>query len=1204
MATLTLHSICELEPGTDVVCDGGYKSLLHSEVFMQVLRGHSDEYERASKYDRPIVSLRILEYWRKQQNGRFVKYDDRRNLWDDIGDKKSRQFISKALKQIARSSSLPPDEEEEEEELDREVTPSSTDEHTESTASSSQSTSTRSPLLTPSLTRVSDRAPNLNRIPDRGPLHKRVSASVQENAHRKQHLYGRSKEEDDLADLYRNSISAGSGPPDFLLLTGDGGVGKTTLARSLKSRVLQDNGFYAEVKFENLALDDSLAAYITVFNDVCNNILSMQNKNLQNSYIAKITKLMEHLDGTLATSIVPALGRILELGSSSKLPYACPVDMPSVDEESEAGEKSKENHKVPVIVSFSSARLKFFFYKTLRSIVSEQCPLVILLDDIHYAPSVAACQDFLMEVLSHREGLFAVATSRSGSPTTVSLGQFVASLQNRDLIRLHSWGVQSLEPAAVHELMADTLALDATKLELLSSDLFALTGGNPLFLLELLRSFQEDDILRYDASSDQWKCDDHLLAHHPLRQVQSLGKLYSAKVLELPKSAQETLKLASVLGPCFSEDLVARVSKSKDYRGCLQAAIEAGLLIRNDEYTVAFRHDSIHTATYGLIPDEEKSAVALQLGRRLWRKVSKEDINEYSFDIIRLLFHAKDELFEKSSPADLTPVIELCLNSSRNAAKTTGFHSSIFFVEFGLQVLGKAGMWKENYDLCLALHNNAVDVYYGVGQLDEVDKYVEEILVHAKRFEHTVQARMMHVYTLGTRKQVKEALNYGVETLSLLGEPIPAHPTAVEVAIAVSHTKRRLSKKSDASLLRLPTLTDEKKLAVMMTLQVLQLSTSHARPFLSIIISCRIIDITVIYGACAVSAVGFGAFGVAISRGGRHVEEGLRFGRNSLAFAKKFGGGAWECRSAAAVYGCINIWREPIRQCFHQSKKAYLLGLGSGDLEYAVLNASLLVFNSMETLPINTLDGLIRMLSERMVSLDQEKSLVVLKPIWQMLQNFLGCGNTNPTVLRGKCLTPEDLTDTEALEYNFGLLNSVRTYEMVLCYHFSDIETAESCLKSAELVYENVISILSAFARMYHALVLLANAKKSDWRRIRKVRRHLKVMRGWSKSCPENFLGKQFLVEAELAAVLKKTREAQSKYYLAIIQSRDSGILMQEALANERAGKFCASIGEKQKAMKHLNEALRLYKAWGATAKCEHLEAEMRLRILCLTGDG
>jgi histidine kinase len=67
-------------------------------------------------------------------------------------------------------------------------------------------------------------------------------------------------------------------------------------------------------------------------------------------------------------------------------------------------------------------------------------------------------------------------------------------------------------------------------------------------------------------------------------------------------------------------------------------------------------------------------------------------------------------------------------------------------------------------------------------------------------------------------------------------------------------------------LLRIPTLTDEKKLAVMMTLQILFLNAYNARPSLAVLISCRIIDITLKHGACAVSSVGFGGYGVVISR--------------------------------------------------------------------------------------------------------------------------------------------------------------------------------------------------------------------------------------------------------------------------------------------------------------------------------------------------
>jgi histidine kinase len=857
MSTLPLHNICELEPATDVVCDGGYKSLIKSEDFFQLLQVYIEEFERGSKIERPMVALRILEYWRQEKNGRFVKYDDQRDLWHDIGDKKAREYISKALKQITRNNSFASDGGGEG--LSREVTTSCISEHTSSTETSSLSTATRATSLM---------SPLPNPFADGGQLIRRVSASVQENTIKKQHLYGRSQEEEDLFALYEHSISADAGCSDFLVLSGGSGVGKTALAKSLQPLVLENNGFFVEAKFEQLTLDDSLAAYISIFNDFCQTILHMHSKDLQKSHVEKITRLMGHFDDSVAVSVVPALGEILKLGSnrsscSSTMQHE---DSSSIDEEVDGSGEMVQKQEVSVLVSYSSARLKFCFSKILRSIVSQQHPLVVVLDDIQYASSVVAFGDFLTDMISHREGLFFIATNRTGlCPKALCFDQFT-SLLSRDVVKIHQWNVSGLTPEAVHELIADTLSLDAAKLETLSSDFFYLTGGNALFLLELLRAFQEDDILRYDESTDQWKCDDHLLTHHPLLQVHSLSELYCVRILDLPKLAQDTLKVASVLGPCFTEEIVAKVSKSKESAYHLQLAIEAGLLNRKEEGPLAFRHDSIHTATYNLIPDEEKSAFTLQLGKRLWRKVGEKDINKYSFDIVRLLFRAQVELFQKSSSADLAAVTLLCLEASKIAAKSAGFHACIFYVEFGIRILEESDKWRDHYDLCLALHNNAVDVYYGVGQFDKVDKFVDEILANARSFEHTVQARMMRVYTLGTKKKLIDALDYGVETLSLLGDPIPSNPTKLQAVLAVSQTKRRLSKKSDAALLRIPTLTDEKKLAVMMTLQILFLNAYYARPTLAVLISCRIIDITLKHGACAVSSVGFGGYGVVISR--------------------------------------------------------------------------------------------------------------------------------------------------------------------------------------------------------------------------------------------------------------------------------------------------------------------------------------------------
>jgi tetratricopeptide (TPR) repeat protein len=281
-------------------------------------------------------------------------------------------------------------------------------------------------------------------------------------------------------------------------------------------------------------------------------------------------------------------------------------------------------------------------------------------------------------------------------------------------------------------------------------------------------------------------------------------------------------------------------------------------------------------------------------------------------------------------------------------------------------------------------------------------------------------------------------------------------------------------------------------------------------------------------------------------------------------------------------------------------KKAYLLGLGSGDIEYAVLNASLYIWNCFGYIPLDQLELSIRTLFERMTVLQQTGSLLTLKPVWQMCQNFMG-RNHNPKYLLGEALTRADLEDSTCSDNHYELRSSIGSDEMLMAYHFSDFEMAEARLPSAIILYTSVSTMSAANARMYHALILLATAKQNSWSRIRKVKRLLKQMRKWSKSCPQNYLGRQFLVEAELARVQKKVEKAHSKYYLAVIQFRDHGCLLFEALANERAGKFCASIGDKDKANQYLDEALKVYNTWGALGKCEHLKEEMQTSIMCLT---
>jgi hypothetical protein len=111
---------------------------------------------------------------------------------------------------------------------------------------------------------------------------------------------------------------------------------------------------------------------------------------------------------------------------------------------------------------------------------------------------------------------------------------------------------------------------------------------------------------------------------------------------------------------------------------------------------------------------------------------------------------------------------------------------------------------------------------------------------------------------------------------------------------------------------------------------------------------------------------------------------------------------------------------------------------------------------------------------------------------------------------------------------------------------------------------------------------------------IPRAKRSMKRIKHWAKHSPINFLGKQFLLEAELAVVTGDTLSALSKYICAISLSTDGGFSMQAALANERAGKFLLEQGDKDLAKPYFEEALLFYEKWGAPTKVQHLKNEVK----------
>lgn len=93
------------EPGDNDVLYGRGGGTNHhdgNKRYRKMVEQRKVDYVNSKRLDKPLVALDIIAQWRKQKPpGRFLKFDDKTELWNDVGDKKAREKTSQALREKA-----------------------------------------------------------------------------------------------------------------------------------------------------------------------------------------------------------------------------------------------------------------------------------------------------------------------------------------------------------------------------------------------------------------------------------------------------------------------------------------------------------------------------------------------------------------------------------------------------------------------------------------------------------------------------------------------------------------------------------------------------------------------------------------------------------------------------------------------------------------------------------------------------------------------------------------------------------------------------------------------------------------------------------------------------------------------------------------------------------------------------------------------
>jgi len=405
----------------------------------------------------------------------------------------------------------------------------------------------------------------LDPVSERPPFPPRLAAALSAN------FVGRRHEHDQLVAAWKSVAS--DDERRIMMLGGEPGIGKTTLAARLASEVY-DHG--------------ALVLYGRSDEDVGQPYQPWIAMLTQLVAVAPERLLADHLAqrGNRLVRFVPELGRVASGGAPA-----------AIDEDSE----------------------RFALFDCVADLLeraSDEQPVLLVLDDLHWADR-ASVQMLRHMVMSPRRlrvallGTFRDSDITSDHPLT----ELLAALhREQGSVRLALRGFSDddlldlLETIAGHEMDEQGVALrDA---------LLAETEGNPFFVAEILRHLAETGAI-YQQPDGRWTADTDIRA---MGLPVSVREVVGRRLARLGPEAQRVLALGAVIGRDFDVSLLAAIAHTDEDSliDMCDTAVDAAILQTTgnpDHYT--FAHALIEHALYdGLSPSRRArahKAVAEQL---------------------------------------------------------------------------------------------------------------------------------------------------------------------------------------------------------------------------------------------------------------------------------------------------------------------------------------------------------------------------------------------------------------------------------------------------------------------------------------------------------------------------------------------------------------------------------------------------------------
>jgi predicted ATPase len=368
----------------------------------------------------------------------------------------------------------------------------------------------------------------------------------------------------------------------------------------------------------------------------------------------------------------------------------------------------------------------------------------------------------------------------------------------------------------------------------------------------------------------------------------------------------------------------------------------SGQYVFESDDAYEFVHDQVQQGGYALVAAEDRPRVHLDIGRLLLSKTASEKVEE---DIFNVVHHFNAGAVLLQSESERIKVARLNLNAGQKARIAAAYAEGFGYIEQGLALLGPDS-WQDDYDLTLALNNEAAELSYLTGHYDKLDDIEGRIHENARSILDRAHVYYIRIQADTDRGNYLEAIEIGIRALAELGIKIPREPTPEDYRRFQAAFIEALAGRSIEELIHLPAMTDRTALAVMEILAPEMLNARIAAPQLFLPLAYQGAILSLQSGNGLWSPFFYSVIGVLLcgavdvnpsDESAAALKTVFQLQKVAIDLVENPNNARSKAKTLDTAGGLIQPWNVPIKNALDTVLKAYEAGLETGDLVYAAL---------------------------------------------------------------------------------------------------------------------------------------------------------------------------------------------------------------------------------------------------------------------------